>query len=271
MAKFINVAHSEHSPNTGGGPPTAPRAIARPENQNRFHLAGFLFHHGEPMHTSHAIHDFLQKPAFMPWRKSRGDIDSYLRFETTLRLVFEAVIFFGKFWGRRCFWAKIRDLLKLDSSVSADTIEDAVKLYCEGRRHFLANSNGPKQLGKPPNKIAELAETVDRFRPGEHTPIPQADWDRREDGWRRQFYWVLTKQGVHSKQVLDGTCDPALLDPLQVLYRHHQGRTCRDEIDSSPERAARLVGGLVLPDDNLALPGDSQVPCDAHLWTSPGD
>ncbi|KAK8035702.1 hypothetical protein PG991_001775 [Apiospora marii] len=212
MAKFINVAHSEHSPNTGGGTPTAPRASGvRPDNYSRFHLSGFSFYHGEPMDTHQAVRDFLQKPAFMPWRKSRGEVDSYLRFETTLRVLFEAVIFFEEFWGRRGFWAKIRTLLKLDNTVSADTLEDAVKLYCDGRRHCLAKVPKP---GKPPNKIAELAEIVDRFRPGEHAPIPKADWARREDKWRSKLYYVLTNQGVHSQQVQDGSCHPVLLDPL---------------------------------------------------------
>lgn len=241
MAKFINVAHSEHSPNTGGGTPTAPRASgARPDNYSRFHLSGFSFYHGEPMHTHLAVHDFLLKPAFMPWRKTRGEVDSYLRFETTLRVLFEAVIFFEEFWGRRGFWAKIRNLLKLDHTVSADTLEDTVKLYCEGRRHCLAKVPKP---GKPPNKIAELAEIVDRFRPGEHAPIPKVDWGRREDKWRGKLYYVLTSQGVHSQQVQDGSCHPVLLDPLpSPLSASPRSETQRrDRFEPRPRSPARRL------------------------------
>ena len=178
MVKYM--AHPNHSP-------TVPRAV-RPEHYSRWHLTGFTFYHGDPMLTNTDVHDFLQKAAFMPWRKSRGESDSYLRFETTLRILFEVVVFFGEFWGQRGFWPKIHTLLKLDSTVSADTLEDTVKLYCKARRNCLKKV---PWKGEPPGRIAELAETVNGLHQGEHTPISLPEWDRRAHQWWGKLYSVL--------------------------------------------------------------------------------
>ncbi|KAK8043735.1 hypothetical protein PG994_012573 [Apiospora phragmitis] len=239
MAKYINVAHSEHS-GGGGGTPTAPRGGVRPEDWSHFHLAGFSFYHGNPMKTNTDVHAFLQKPAFMPWRKSRGDVDSFLRFETTLRVLFEAVVWFEAFWGQRGFWHKLRALLKLDASVSADTLEDAVALYCEGRRHCMAKVARP---GKPPSRIAELAEIVDGFRPGEHAPISNPDWNRRAAQWQaQQLYGILCDQRVHSKQVINGTCAPELRDkppPSTVSASPRSDAQRRERPDPRPPSPLR--------------------------------
>ncbi|KAK7941433.1 uncharacterized protein PG986_013820 [Apiospora aurea] len=231
MAKYINVAHSEHAPNTGPAP-SAPRAV-RPEHYSRFHLVGFSFYHGDPMKTNQDVHDFLQKPAFMPWRKSRGDIDSFLRFETTLRVLFEAVVFFQQFWGQRGFWRNLRTLLRLDTTVSADTIEDAVKLYCECRRSCLSKV---VKRGKPPSKIAELADIVNDLRAGEHCPISIPDWEHCEAKWRSKLYYTLCDQGVHSQQVIKGTCAPELRDLPASPRSETQRRDRPEPRQSSPTR-----------------------------------
>ncbi|KAK8875092.1 hypothetical protein PGQ11_005606 [Apiospora arundinis] len=207
MAKYM--AHPDNNPNPN--PPTAPRAApVRPENYSRWHLTGFSFWNGDPMQTNNDVRDFLQKPAFMPWRKSRGEVDSFLRFDTTLRVLFEAVVFFQQFWGQRGFWSRIRTLLHLDTTVSADTLEDTVSLYCEGRRN--CTKWAFSKAKKHPSRIAELACIVDELRPGEHAPISSKDWNIRAGQWRGKLYQVLCDQGVHSQQVAKGTCAPELLD-----------------------------------------------------------
>ncbi|KAK8054992.1 hypothetical protein PG993_000219 [Apiospora rasikravindrae] len=232
MAKYINVAHSEHSPNAGPAL-GAPRDGVRREHYSRFHLVGFSFYHGDPMKINQDVHDFLQKPAFMPWRKSRGDIDSFLRFETTLRVLFEAVVFFQDFWGQRGFWRNLRALLRLDTTVSADTLEDAVKLYCDCRRSCLSKV---VKRGEPPSKIAQLADIVIDLRAGEHCPISIPDWEHCEAKWRSKLYHTLCDQGVHSQQVMKGTCAPELRD-LSASPRSETQRRDRPELRQlSPTR-----------------------------------
>ncbi|KAK8096216.1 hypothetical protein PG999_014238 [Apiospora kogelbergensis] len=198
-----------------GPPGSFPNCAAdrRPSTRGKYsnwHLTGFTFYNGDPMLSNRDVFKFLQKPSFLPHHKSRGDVDSYLRFETNLRILFEAVVFFDDFWGLRGFWYKIRDLLRL-ASVSSDTLEETVKLYCEGRRDCrkkLSSVGG----GKPLCRIAELADIVNGLRQGEHAPITQTEWDRRLNKWRSKLGWILNDQGVHNQQFNNGTCAPELLE-----------------------------------------------------------
>ncbi|KAK8120431.1 hypothetical protein PG999_004551 [Apiospora kogelbergensis] len=268
MAKYM--AHPDNNPNPN--PPTAPRAApVRPENYSRWHLTGFSFWNGDPMQTNNDVRDFLQKPAFMPWRKSRGEVDSFLRFDTTLRVLFEAVVFFQQFWGQRSFWSRIRTLLHLDTTVSADTLEDTVSLYCEGRRN--CTKRAFSKANKHPSRIAELAYIVDELRPGEHAPISSKDWNIRAGQWRGKLYQVLCDQGVHSQQVAKGTCAPELLDksPTNSLPISPRSDTYRrDRFEprqpSSPLRRQSLEQPRRSNDDDTPQRAQTGLPLNHHHW-----
>lgn len=189
--------------------PHAPRPRASP-----WHLAGFTFGTADPMYTDD-IRQTLQHATFMPRRKTHGDRDSMLRYQTNLRFIFEAVEHFGEFWGRRDFWTRILDLLKFPPPTTPEIIQDIVKRYCLARMECCdrISRRTPHDFKmRAPNRIAELADDINNLYRHDPEYISSADWKRRQQKWGGRLYRVLCDQGVHAAQLADKTCAPELLD-----------------------------------------------------------
>jgi hypothetical protein len=177
------------------------------------HLEGFLFPKGQsPMECKQHIRTILHQRTYMPGKKDRGNADGFLRFETNLRIIFEAVKHYASAWGHRDFWVRVRPCLDFHHNTAEHNLDEIVHRYCAGRSAF-CDSLSPDQRqhsSQPPNRIAALADFVIGLPKESPYELSYNEWRDLESSWKSLLHGVLYTQGVLSSQVRDGTCAPEL-------------------------------------------------------------
>ncbi|KAI0133481.1 hypothetical protein BJ170DRAFT_728867 [Xylariales sp. AK1849] len=161
----------------------------RPRNfPSNWHLVGFVFASGQdPMQSVQHVRTILQQRTYMPGRRDRGKKDSFLRFETNLRVMLEAVYHFSAFWGQRDFWTRIREVLGFHHNTSEENLQDIVARYCAGRRalrnSWASKHHRPDHKPVAPCRIAGLADIIDSLSVQHTSPISHGAWSDRKTSW----------------------------------------------------------------------------------------
>ncbi|KAH8666796.1 hypothetical protein BX600DRAFT_436177 [Xylariales sp. PMI_506] len=187
-----------------------------------WHLKGFAFPPGEdPMQSEQQFRTVLQQRTYMPWKRDRGSKDAYLRFETNLRVILEAVFHFAEFWGQSDFWSRLRSSLDFHPNTSGENLRDIVDKYCAGRAACRISLQASGRPSAPPSRLAELADDIDSLRVTSEARISPTRWDQRASLWKNRLTSALGDQGVLAQQVRAGTCAPVLREDVPLEGSHY--------------------------------------------------
>lgn len=188
---------------------------------SNWRLEGFAFRNGCPMTRSRLFMAILTQPTFMPAGLKHGTVGQ-LRFRVNLRVIFEAVYHFSRFWGAPNFWPRIREALDFDPKTRDFHLQDLVNSYCLGRRAWLREHHDNRDLVR--TRLEALADMINDLPfEGEHEGRPikfsisQSQWQDLCPDWLEKLYQTRRDLGVLDEQMQDGSCAPILRKHIPAL------------------------------------------------------
>lgn len=123
-----------------------------------------------------------QKQAVTPeWNKARVTVN--------LTVVFEAICYFGDFWGHGDgFWQRLVTCLDYPGKQHR-ILQSLTEVYCDARLEFLNQQQG-QDGPAPSSRLTELADNINgiRKRESKHALV---NWALLMDGWRDRLKVIL--------------------------------------------------------------------------------
>ncbi|KAK6073941.1 hypothetical protein SCUP234_08538 [Seiridium cupressi] len=181
-------------------------------NSSQWHLDGFHFNDRTSVAANRVYMAVLTQCTFLP-PLPHGTAGP-LRYRTNLRVIFEAVQHFSKFWGARNFWTRLRDVLGFDVRTRAIHLESIVAGYCEGRKAYKHRTRDAP-AGTRLNRLVDMTNETDEDYEQEGRPIvyniPYPQWQELCPAWLKKLYEIKRDLRISEEQIQDGTCHPALL------------------------------------------------------------
>lgn len=149
--------------------------VEQDNRQAKGYFCGILF--------SHCYMPSKQKQSKAQWNKARVIVN--------LTVLFEAVCYFGEFWGHESvFWDRLAKCLKYhQNGNSLSMLQSLTEVYCDARLAYLEQHQG--QTGPaPPSRLTALADNINGLREWGHKRN-MGDWDLLIDGWHDRLEVVL--------------------------------------------------------------------------------
>ncbi|KAK9773119.1 hypothetical protein SCAR479_10241 [Seiridium cardinale] len=181
-------------------------------NSSQWHLDGFHFNDRTSVAANRVYMAVLTQCTFLP-PLPHGTAGP-LRYQTNLRVIFEAVQHFSKFWGARNFWIRLRDVLGFDVRTRAIHLESIVAGYCEGRKAYKHRTRDAP-AGTRLNRLVDMTNEMDEDYEQEGRPsvysISHSQWQELCPAWLKKLYEIKKDLRISEEQIQHGTCHPALL------------------------------------------------------------